>query len=147
MFIVEVKVAECLQQVGSAPTREAASLASAAVRRISMEGHEHTQVRIYLAIPVTTPGDAARAALARGSRGGEWGSADGCGSRGSRPNRDHSLRLCAVRMRMCAGSFRGCSARHASSSATDGSPGRFAGAAQHQPHKSRTHPSHFRLPR
>ena len=54
MFIVEVKVAECWQQIGSAPPREAAaSLASAAVRRISMEGHEHTQVRIYLA----TPGD------------------------------------------------------------------------------------------
>jgi hypothetical protein len=44
---------------------------------------------------MTAPGDAARAALARGSRGGEWGSADGCGSRGSRPNRDHSLRLSA----------------------------------------------------
>jgi hypothetical protein len=56
MFIVEVKVAECWQQVGSPPTRVAASLASAAVRRISMEGHEHTQVRIYLAIPGDDPG-------------------------------------------------------------------------------------------
>jgi hypothetical protein len=50
MFIVEVKVAESWQQVGTAPTREAA-LAAAAVRRISFEGSEHTQVRIYLAMP------------------------------------------------------------------------------------------------
>jgi hypothetical protein len=52
MFIVEVKVAESWQQVGTAPTREAAAtLAAAAVRRISFEGGEHTQVRIYLAMP------------------------------------------------------------------------------------------------
>ena len=51
-FIVEVKVAESWQQVGSAPTREAAAtLAAVAVRRISFEGKEHTQVRIYLALP------------------------------------------------------------------------------------------------
>ena len=52
MFIVEVKVAESWQQVGTAPTREAAAtLAATAVRRISVEGSEHTQVRIYLAMP------------------------------------------------------------------------------------------------
>ena len=52
MFIVEVKVAEGWLQVRSAPTREAAAtLASAAVRRISLEGNEHAQVRIYLAMP------------------------------------------------------------------------------------------------
>jgi hypothetical protein len=52
MFIVEVKVAEAWLQVGSAPTREAAAtLAAVAVRRITFEGNEHTQVRIYLAMP------------------------------------------------------------------------------------------------
>jgi hypothetical protein len=54
VFIVEVKVAEGWQLVGSAPTRDAAAtLAAAAVRRIATGGHAYTQIRIYVA----TPGD------------------------------------------------------------------------------------------
>lgn len=50
VFIVEVKVAEGWQLVGSAPTRDAAAtLAAAAVRRVSTEGDTYTQVRIYVA--------------------------------------------------------------------------------------------------
>ena len=68
VFIVEVKVAEGWQLVGSAPTRDAAAtLAAAAVRRISTDGRTYTQVRIYVAMGDNLPADAARA-CARGSR-------------------------------------------------------------------------------
>ena len=80
VFLVEVKVAEGWQLVGSAPMRDAAAtLAAAAVRRISTEGDTYTQVRIYIAmgvdLGVTRPG--VRTVQARR----KWVAADGSMSR------------------------------------------------------------------